>query len=358
MSLATSIRSPDYAGAAALGYGRLFTPPPSIASLLKGAYVPSTLFHGAPLYDWSGNGNDLTNLGASLSEGMPSIGITGGLEIPMTGQALITAGGGTATLITVSKTPLDASAQLIGNGGGAGQSMQQVANGVSGPAAFSLFPGNWNALIGNEGHGGCFEMTASTHAIAKTQIYRKRPFAQAYLNLSASSAAIAAGETLTIGTNTVTFVASGATGNQVAVGANGGATIASLIAFLNSNPAFGVTAALYGISGVTFVNLTATTKGPDGELAIATTSAAIALPKAKRGGATSNLVASVTGGGNAAPVGGKNNLRIGYGYVGTGYKGPSTIAFAAIVAGELTKAQLDTVYDELAAQMSDYGVVL
>ncbi|MDQ0839786.1 hypothetical protein [Sphingomonas faeni] len=75
-----------------MAYGRLFAPPASIAPL-KGAYVSTTLFHSASLYEWSGDNNTLVSMSAALSDAMASIGRAAYLEAPITGQDLIAAGG-------------------------------------------------------------------------------------------------------------------------------------------------------------------------------------------------------------------------------------------------------------------------
>jgi hypothetical protein len=79
-------------GVSNMAYGRLFTPPASIAPL-KGAYVSTTPFHSTSLYDWSGDNNTLVSVSAALSDAMASIGRAAYLEAPITGQDLIAAGG-------------------------------------------------------------------------------------------------------------------------------------------------------------------------------------------------------------------------------------------------------------------------
>jgi hypothetical protein len=72
----------------------LFTPPASIAALIKGAYVSTTRFHSAPLYDWSGDNDTLVSVSAALSDAMPSIGRAAYREALIIGKDLIAAGGG------------------------------------------------------------------------------------------------------------------------------------------------------------------------------------------------------------------------------------------------------------------------
>ena len=77
-------------GVSNMAYGRLFTTPASIAPL-KGAYVLTTLFHSASLYDWSGDNNTLVSVSAALSDALPSTGRVDYFEAPITGQDLIAA---------------------------------------------------------------------------------------------------------------------------------------------------------------------------------------------------------------------------------------------------------------------------
>jgi hypothetical protein len=191
-------------------------------------------------------------------------------------------------------------------------------------------------------------MIASTHAINKTQVYRKRPYAQGYLSLTANPAA---GDTLTIGGTTITFVASAPSGAQVLVGTDRSATFANLLAYVAANTALlGVTGTNYVISGVPFLNLTATAKGAAGNsIALAKSSAGIGISGTTLTGAASSLVTATTG---------TNKLRLGYGYASSSPVGPTQLAFAGLYAGELSQAQLDVAYDELAAQLTDYGVTL
>lgn len=55
-----------------------------------------------------------------------------------------------------------------------------------------------------------------------------------------------AADTLTINSHVITFIASGATGQQVNIGASGAATAANVAAYINAHNATGVTAAVTG----------------------------------------------------------------------------------------------------------------
>lgn len=74
-----------------------------------------------------------------------------------------------------------------------------------------------------------------------------------------------ASDTVTIGTTTITFVASGATGNQVNIGGSPAASAANLVAFITANSvALGVHASVTGPTGSSHVAIVANATGTSG----------------------------------------------------------------------------------------------
>lgn len=359
MAQATSIRSADYSGGKALGYGRLFTPPASISSRLRGAYVLSTKFHEAPLFDWSGRGNDLTNNGAAIGEEFPNLSSTGFFQTPVTGEALYTENGA-ATLIAVHKTPILNNAPLISNQGAAsGQSYGVAVAGQGVPGAgggiqtISNTPTARTAATGAVGHGGSYAMSAGVLEASFTRVFHRAPYAAGWIYPATNPVA---GDTVTINGQAITFVGGTPAGAQVQIQATAVLTGGALATYINANTvALGVTAISANFG---YVNLTANASGSAGNsITLAKSSAALTLSGATLTGATS-LFVSTANTTMTAPAGGANPLRIGYGYPPNSSTGTTQIAAALLVAGALTQAELDTVYGELKAQLSDYDLVL
>lgn len=93
-----------------------------------------------------------------------------------------------------------------------------------------------------------------------------------------------AGDTVTIGTNTITFVASGATGAQVNIGAANVNTAANLLAYINANSGtLGATAAL--TTAPNTVRISSTGIGPSANIALSKTGANVVVSGATLTGA-------------------------------------------------------------------------
>lgn len=116
-----------------------------------------------------------------------------------------------------------------------------------------------------------------------------------------------AGDTLTINSVVITFVASGATGNQVNIGADSGATSTALQTFVNANSvALACTAAVGGSANTTV--LTSNSVGPGGNtITLSRTGTAMTLTAFS--GALPTSTAYKPFGGGSVPVPG---LRIGF----------------------------------------------
>jgi hypothetical protein len=105
------------------------------------------------------------------------------------------------------------------------------------------------------------------------------------------SAQPAVNSTVSVAGNPFTFVASGATGNQVNIGASLSATVTALAAALNASVIAGVAASTYAASGGTTLNITHDTVSPVGNvvaLAASATSNATPSGATMSGGANSH----------------------------------------------------------------------
>lgn len=120
-----------------------------------------------------------------------------------------------------------------------------------------------------------------------------------------------AGSTMTLGGSTVTFVASGATGLQVNIGATLAATMTALLSFLQASADVNLVKFTYSLSGTT-LNLTAATAGTGGNaLTVATNvGGATASGATLSGGTTANTAIPNASFDSTATAGGLVKLRL------------------------------------------------
>ena len=103
-----------------------------------------------------------------------------------------------------------------------------------------------------------------------------------------------ANDTLTIGGSAVTFVASGASGLQVNIGASLAATLASLLALLSGSADANLVKFYYSVSGSVLTFAAATPGLPGNLLTLAKSSTAITLSAATLSGGTASYGVQVT----------------------------------------------------------------
>jgi phage tail sheath gpL-like len=144
--------------------------------------------------------------------------------------------------------------------------------------------GSWSWLKQTYGHvwtvgtGGFSALTTLGLSLndRHTSIIQRVPSVPSF-GTKAYTAQPVAGQTDTFGTTTVTFVAANPTGNQVLIGANLGATLANLLAFLQGSADTSIAQASYALSGST-LQITANVSGSGGNgFSIASTVGGVAL---------------------------------------------------------------------------------
>ncbi|WP_267550400.1 hypothetical protein [Rhizobium rhizogenes] len=182
--------------------------------------------------------------------------------------------------------------------------------------------------------------------------------ANGYINFLSNPSA---STSITIGTTSVTFVSSGATGNQVNIGANLSATLANLTTFLNASSDPQLSLCTYWVTNLTQLAVQAKVAGSSGNaIALATT---VAGATANGNGAGLLLPAAVTpypvvAMGYAAlqnNVNGQENTAIGYTALN---KSVADVANTAVGNGALTNTNggnSNTAVGDLAAASNTTG---
>lgn len=170
----------------------------------------------------------------------------------------------------------------------------------SSPAAISgYFMMGYQANVANLAGGGAGQSVTTTVIFSEKIL----PCSQAtgYADFSANPAN---NDTLTIGGTAITFVTSGATGNQVNIGTSLAATLASLLALCKGSADANLVKFVYGISGASGnrFNANAAEPGSGGNaLTLAKSSSAITLSAATLTGGAGNYSVQVTCGQDAVP---------------------------------------------------------
>ena len=148
----------------------------------------------------------------------------------------------------------------------------------------------------------------------------------------------AAGDTLTIGANTITFVASGAGAGQVNIGATAALTAAALTSYINANTATLLVEATVG-NGGNALTIGTNAGGTSGNgMAISKTGTNITLGGATLAGGTPRVVSS---------------RAIGLGPMYSNYYNQKqTLAEFGVANGTLTQVQIQALYAEVKASLS------
>lgn len=143
--------------------------------------------------------------------------------------------------------------------------------------------------VANAAAGGAGQSVTTTVTFAEKIL----PCSQA-VGTATFSGNPANNDTLTIGGTAITFVTSGATGNQVNIGATLAATLASLLSLLRASADANLVKFVYGVSG-SRLNFDAATPGDGGNaLTLAKSSTAITLSAATLAGGAGNYTVQVT----------------------------------------------------------------